>query len=105
MTQGPLYQDGQLKIDYLETSIEDHVLYIKRKEGDEWNYIIPRRILGELAKTQRGGIERKIATFNEDILFELRRQEIGIDGLHVALCQAYAEEEERINRFSLEDPE
>lgn len=96
----PLYEDEQIKIDYLPSSIEDHLLYIKEKSGEESRYLMERGILSELARTSRGGIERKIATINQSILFTLREEKIGIDGLHVALCQAYAEEERRINEFS-----
>ena len=62
-------------------------------------YFIQREILRELARTPRGGIERKIGTFNDMLLFFLRKHDIGIDGLHVALCQAYVEEENRIREF------
>ena len=93
----PLYQDEQLKIDYL--SGEDHLLFIKEKNGRETNYVIARGILSELATTPREGIERKIATFNDMILFALKKEGIGVDGLHIALCQAYAEEERRTNEF------
>ena len=100
----PLYQDEQLKIDYFERAPEEHLLYIRdlhEKKGEEMSYVIPRGILSELATTSRGGIERKIAAFNDMILFALQKERIGIDGLHVALCQAYAEEERRI-RDSIE---
>ena len=96
MTEKPLYQDEKLKVDYLKNSPEDHLLYIKQKDGEEISFVIQRGILRELARTPRGGIERKIATFHDSILFVIKEEEITIDGLHVALCQAYAEEENRI---------
>lgn len=98
MVEKPLYQDEKLKIDYLPNSIEDHLLYIKGN-NEERNFVIPRRVLSELARTPRGGIERKIATFNDGILYHLNKQGIGVDGLHIAICQASAEEEERIKDF------
>ena len=95
MTKDPLYQDDKLKIGYLLDSIEDHLLYI----GEEIELIIPRGILRELGKTPRGEIGSKIQNFNPNISFYLREQGIEINGLHVALCQAYAKEEEMINDF------
>ena len=95
MSEKPLYQDDKLKIDFFENSIDDHVLYIKDKSGKEFQFIIQRDILQELAKTPRGGIESKIYAFDELILVRMGQAEIGIDGLHVALCQAYAEQEYR----------
>jgi len=95
----PLYEDEQLKIDYLGTSIDDHELII----NNEYSYVIPRGILEELATTKRGNVARKIHAFNELILYAIDKEGIGVDGLHVALCQAYIEEKERIRRVSLED--
>lgn len=95
----PLYQDRQLRIGYHPSSSEDHLLHVKEKEGQEMAYLIQRGILKELARTTRGGIERKIDNFNPEILIKIKEEGIGIDGLHVALCQAYIEEEERMRRF------
>ena len=97
----PLYKDKQLEIDYLPTSPEDHILTVR---GDERgiNYLIPRGILNQLALTKRGGIESMIATFNEGILHAIKREHITVDGLHVAICQAYIEEERRVSLFVAE---
>ncbi len=99
MTEKPLYQDEQLRIDYLPTSVDDHVLFIKDHSGEERQYIIQRGILRDMARAQRGTLERMIGTFNHMLLFALRKEDIGIDSLHVAVCQAYAEEEERVRLF------
>lgn len=100
MAEQPLYKDDKLKIDYHPSSHEDHLLWIKdRKEGLQ--YILQRGILHELATTPRGGIESKLSNFNPEILFHIKEEKIGIDGLHVAICQAYAEEEDRVRRYQL----
>jgi len=97
MSEKPLYQDEKIKVDYLPNSTSDHLLFVKEKDGEWAEYIIQRGILQELARMPRGGIEEKIAVFNELILLSIKKEEIGIDGLHVALCQAYMEEEDRKN--------
>ena len=91
----PLYQDEKLKIDYHPTSIDDHLVYLKRKDGEEYGYIIQRGILRELALTKRGGIERKLFNSNETLLDAIKQEGISIDSMHVALCQAYHEQERR----------
>lgn len=96
MLERLLYQDQQIKIGYLPYSAIDHILFIREGETGEFReYLIQRGILKELATTPRGGIEQKIANFNERILSSIKKVGIKIDGLHVALCQAYQEEESR----------
>lgn len=92
----PLYQDDKLKIDYHPTSVEDYMLWIKEGSGDNISYIIPKGCLEDMAKATRGGIERIIHAFNDMILYAVKKEEISIDGLHVAICQAYAEEERQV---------
>ena len=99
MGEGPLYDDGKVKIDYYSNAPEEHVLHITDKKGESSGYLIQRGILRELAQTKRGGIESKISNFNDNILFAIKNEGISIDGLHVALCQAYSEEERRMNEF------
>ena len=98
MPENPLYQDDRLRIEPHPNSFEDHLVYIKERNGEEINYILPRGVLPELAKVPRGGIERMISNFNAPLLHLIEQEGIGIDGLHVAICQAYIEQEERINR-------
>ena len=98
MTEEPLYKDEKLKIDYLD-GCHDHELFI-----GENSYPIQRGILAELARTPRGGIERIIQTWNSNIFYGLEQAQISVDGLHVAICQAYAEEERRIDLFIREHP-
>jgi len=93
----PIYQDNQLKIEFHAS--EEYFLLLKDKKGKETSYLLPRGILQELAQTQRGGIERKIGAFNEEILHAAKQEGISVDSLHVALCQAYAEEERRFNEY------
>jgi len=93
----PVYQDNQLKIEFHAS--EEYFLYLKDKTGEERSYFLPRGILQELAKTKRGGIESKIHAFNESILNAIEREGISVDSLHVALCQAYQEEQERYAEY------
>lgn len=93
MTEEPLYQDGELKITYFNGP-EDHELFIK-----ENRYIIQRGILRDLAETPRGGLISIIENWSPQILLGLESAGISVDGLHVAICQAYAEEERRVAKF------
>ena len=99
MSEKSLYQDRQLRIEHHPSSSQDHILYVKEKEGEDVEYLIQRGILRELAKTPRGGIEQKINNFNYEILAKIKEEGISIDELHVVFCQAHAEEEERVKRF------
>lgn len=101
MTEKPLYKDDHIRIDYHNVSPQDHVLFILTKDREEITYLLQRGILRELATTPRGGIERKIENFNPELLFHINEVKIGVDGLHVAICQAYAEEEDRFTKYHL----
>ena len=101
MNDGPLYQDEQLKVDYLSNS-DDHFLEIG-KSNEQRRYVIQRGILEDLARSPRGDIEGKINTFNDLILYDLEREGVAIDGLHVALCQAFTEEQDRVRKFMSRD--
>jgi len=96
MAEKPLYEDKNFKIIYSNHAPEEHIIYISGKKPSS-GYYLPSGILRELAQTKRGGIESKINAFNEGMLYGLKQEGISIDGLHVALCQAYAEEESRMN--------
>ena len=91
MTEKPLYEDSQIKIDYLPGSIEDHTLLIK-PDGE---YILPQGCLREFATTSRDKIEMKIRTLNELIVCDAVGQRLDIDSLGLAIAQAYIEEERR----------
>lgn len=95
-----LYEDDKLRIGYLPDSPEDHLLYVG--DGKEFEYIIQRGILGEMARTSRGGIERMINQFNYNILHAIGEVGVSVDGLHVAICQAQMEENRRIQDFTRE---
>ena len=94
----PLYQDDKLKIEFHAS--EEHFVYLKSKTGEENCYFLPRGILREFARTKRGGIERKLFNSNENLLHAIEHEGISIDGLHVACCQAYVEEEERYRELA-----
>lgn len=96
----PLYEDKQIKINYFQKSpedtpsFEDHALIIKDRTG-ETQYVLQRGVLAELARTPRGDLWAKIDAINPLLPHHVKKEEIGIDGLHVALCQAHIEEERR----------
>ena len=53
-------------------------------------YTIPDHIFKKLAKTVRGGgIEIKISEFDSGILNSIKTEGISVEGLHIAICQAY----------------
>ncbi len=83
-----LYGDEQLRIS--TRSLEDHYLSI----GDKGRiYILQNGILNELGRTQRGRLEGKLNTIDPQILFVLGEEGISVDGLHVAISQAFLEQE------------
>ena len=95
----PIYQDEQLKIEFHAS--EEYFVCLKDKTGEETGYFLPRGVLQELALTKRGGIERKLFNSNERLLHAIKEEGISIDSLHVALCQAYAEDERRRNEYMM----
>ncbi len=94
MTEKPLYQDEKLRIGFHPDSRLNTYLLIGEGVGNE--YVITSGELGALAQTPRGGIEERIARLNRPLLDNLKDEGIGIDWLHVALCQAYMKAERRI---------
>ncbi|MDP4012370.1 MAG: hypothetical protein Q8R00_02085 [Candidatus Nanoarchaeia archaeon] len=99
-----LYRDDKLKIDYFPNHTDDHLVYIlDGNSGEELSYILPRGILDELARTPRGGIEDKLQWSFQQLLFALKKEKITLDGFHVAICQAFMEEEKRFAKFKEEN--
>ena len=94
MTDEPLYINDKIKIDYHPTSVEDHVL-----ELGSFGYTLARGVLQDFARVPKDELVGRIQTYNSMILGGLGRSDVSIDGLHVALSQAYAEEERRIKAF------
>jgi len=107
MEEKPLYEDGQLKITFLHSpepgendkiiSTEDHELWIKEKDEDQ-RYALPRGCLNEFAQTKRDRLESKLRNMNPEIKSALEKNGLTIDSAHIAICQAYIENEERISR-------
>jgi hypothetical protein len=89
----PLYNDDKIKIE-AAASIEDHDMYI----GKEY-FLIQRGILRDWALTKRGELESKLYNRNTNYIMSLKKEEITVDGLHLALCQAYHEEEKRRDEY------
>ena len=94
MTDEPLYIDDKIKIDYHPTSVEDHIL-----ELGSFGYTLARGVLEDFARVPKEELVGRIHTYNSMILGGLGRSDIGIDGLHATLSQAYEEEERRIKEF------
>lgn len=97
----PLYQDEKLKIDDHPTSSDDHMLYIKAK-GKWAQYVLQRGVLEQLARTPRGQIPGLGRLIHDLIWQSLEDANISVDGLHVAICQAYAEEERQAREYRKE---
>jgi len=98
--QQPLYQDNRLTISYWPNSVDDYQLIIKGKDGEETMQILQRGVLEELAKTPRERLEIKLDAINPILPRLLQKEEINKDWLHVALCQAHIEEEQRRESFA-----
>ena len=60
-------------------------------------------VLEELAGTQIGEIDEKIDRFSPELLFALGSKGISIDRFHISVCQAYIEEERRVDLFIEEE--
>lgn len=91
MSDQPLYQDAQFRVGYLPDS-DDHFLEIGSND-EKSRYTIPYGVLEDLAREPRGSMGVKLSYFDDRILFDLEGRGIEIDGLHVALCQAYMKED------------
>jgi hypothetical protein len=106
MAEEPLYQDSQLRIDYHPSSHEDHILYLKEDSmnslvsgsnpEDEFSFVLERGFLQDMARLPRGELEQMIDRIHPTLRVHLARGGVGVDGLHVAICQAYHEQEERM---------
>jgi len=93
----PLYEDEQLKIT-LAVSPLNHLLWIKEKGEYDTNYLLAKNCLKDFALTQRGKLESKLNNYNPEIWHDLTINNLTIHDVHIALCQAYIEDEERIQR-------
>lgn len=98
MLESPLYEDEQIKITLDPYSAEEQLLWIK-EVGEEYktNYLIPRSCLRDFALCPRGKLESRLQNISPEMTFDIKNK-IGIDGAHIAICQAYHENEERIRR-------
>lgn len=103
----PLYDDGQLKVDYWPRSPEDHYLRVKVADIDR-EFILTRGILEELVLAPRKEFALKLNAVNDQILGVVRRADevlkekgemlVGEDGLHIALALAFVEDQQRYIR-------
>jgi len=53
----PLYQDERLKVDHSPTFHEDHIVLIDEGKDEEYNFILPRGTLRDVALVERGKLE------------------------------------------------
>jgi len=60
MTGDFLYNDGKIRISYLEKSPEDHNLFIRDSYGCVSRFLLQRGILEELAKTPPKDLKNKL---------------------------------------------
>jgi hypothetical protein len=86
----PLYEDLEITISVYPRAPEAHLLVLHNQE-----YILLRGVLEEFAKTQKGGLEAKLNTLNPT-LWAIIKESVGIQDLHIVLCQAYIEEQRRV---------
>ena len=102
MTEKSLYEDGNFIVYYCRPPY-DHAIFIKYPQlgiGEGEEFSLPRGVLEELATTDRDRIESKIYNLNPRISEVLENQRISLDGLHVAICQAYIAHE-KIAKFDI----
>jgi hypothetical protein len=94
----PLYRDSQIEIGFNPNSPEDH--YIKFIVGGEkLEFLIQRGILRELARNNRDEFQSKIDMVDEMIGYTARERKLTYSDMHVAIIQAYMEEESRRDNF------
>lgn len=93
----PLYEDNQLQIKIAD-SPQDHLMGIKRIEEKEFDtYVsLPRGSLEHFALTPRGKLESELDNMNPMITGYLRYVGLNANDAHIAILQAYIEDEERI---------
>lgn len=113
MEKDTLYQEDRLKITYLYSpepgkegeviSVEDHELWIKNYNEDEWNrYILQRGVLRELAHTSKKhplDLANKLTTINGNIWVGMGRGRITLIDMEKAFIGAYQKEEEGFEKY------
>ncbi len=98
MPQEELYRDNRIRITSGPNG-DDHLVTI-----DQLTYRLDYGALVAFASTPRGLLETALGITYEDILRVAKTRgtitpAVGVDGLHVAFCQAATEEERRIRAF------
>lgn len=95
MTENVLYADEDIEVGYLAHSPDDNYVAFLAGGHDRDEYILQRGILREFAETSRDGLTQKLNQVNEMILMDARQRGLTQDSVHVAICQAYIENERR----------
>ena len=95
-----LYQEDRLKVTYFPRNPDEHRLCVGEiVAGNYRTYVLQRGVLQELATTQAGELEKKVNILANGMLsVDLKQQGIGMDKLHIALCQAVIEEQKRFTQ-------
>lgn len=99
MSERPLYNDGQIEIDYHPTSDQDHLLRIVCREGRRSTFPLQRGVLEHLAGTKIEDFVGRLQRLDSRLLNVLDREGIFAETLHHAIVQAYEREQEEIKEF------
>ncbi len=103
MAENILYADEDIEVGYLPDSPEDNYIAFTSDDPGRQEYLLQRGIVRELAETPRGdGLAQKLNNVNDLILLDARQRGLHQSDVHVAICQAYREQEERYQRFATE---
>ena len=102
MTDKPLYEDRQIKIDYYYGNTTDFYLQLKSERNEIRHFRLQRGFLEDFAKTARGKLESKINNLYPLIVPCLEEEKINIDDFHIVLLQSLLEHASRICQFQRE---
>ncbi|MDD5192603.1 MAG: hypothetical protein PHH54_03085 [Candidatus Nanoarchaeia archaeon] len=95
----PLYKDNQIQIK-IDNGPQDHLMGIKRAEENEFDtYVpLPRGSLMHFSLTPRGKLESELENMNPMINIFLKQAGLTANDAHIAILQAYIEDERRIQK-------
>lgn len=97
----PLYQDAQISIDLLRNDRGRNInkYEILMCEPKQTRYILPRKVLNELATSSRPDIAKKLETMYPELLNDLEQRNLTYGSIGVAICQAYIEDGRRFEKW------
>ena len=97
----PLYEDEQLKIDYLvgpkgERITDEHEIHVAQQNN--WThptgYILQRHVLQDLATRPNRDLS-PLERMHSGISLDLRQNGLTLESVGLAICKAYMEEQRR----------